>query len=457
MVTQPQSKHVAVVGGGFTGLSAAWELVKAGHRVTIIESDDQTGGLAGGFNVGDAVLEKFYHHWFTNDVEITDLVHELGVADQIVTHQSRTGMYYARSMFKLSKPSDLLGFTPLPFIDRLRLGLLIPQARMVRDWRKLERFTAREWLLKLCGRKVYEVVWEPLLRGKFGEIADEIGAVWLWNKLCLRGGSRDKSGNEVLLYYRGGFTALAAALESNIARKGGTILTGCTAERLRTVNGKAVAVETSRGTIEADAVLLTAALPICANFLHGHVSDAEKARLCRVKYLSNVCLILRMDRSLSSLYWINVNDPSFPFVGIIEHTNFEPTTTYGGEHIVYLSRYLPATDPIYTMSDADYLEYALPHLKKMFPDFDRSWLRNYHVWRADYAQPIVGRNYSSVIPDVRTSLENVFLCTMAQIYPEDRGTNYAVRSGRAVGRLLSTKQETPTVLRNTSRDVCVAK
>jgi protoporphyrinogen oxidase len=167
-----------------------------------------------------------------------------------------------------------------------------------------------------------------------------------------------------------------------------------------------------------------------------------------------------MDRSLSSLYWINVNDPSFPFVGIIEHTNFEPTTTYGGEHIVYLSRYLPSTDPIYTMTDAEYLEYALPHLKTMFPDFDRAWLKNYHVWRADYAQPIVERGYSSIIPDIRTSLENVFLCTMAQIYPEDRGTNYAVRSGRSIGRLLSATQEYPQTshtIRSSGLDVFVEK
>jgi protoporphyrinogen oxidase len=442
-------KHVAVVGGGFAGLSAAWELVKAGHRVTVIEADARVGGLAGSFTVGDVALEKFYHHWFTNDVEITDVVTELGLSENLVSHQSRTGMYYARSTFKLSNPADLLRFTPLPFIDRLRLGLLIPQARMVRDRRKLENVTAREWLLALCGPNVYRVVWEPLLRGKFGNLAEEIGAVWLWNKLCLRGGSRDKSGAEVLLYYKGGFAALASALESDIIKRGGTVLTGRTAEKLHTANGKALAVQTSRGLVEADAFIFTPALPICADLLDGHIDRDETARLRRVKYLANVCLVLRLDRSLSSLYWTNVNDPSFPFVGIIEHTNFEPASTYGGEHIVYLSRYLPASDPTYAMSDEEYLAYALPYLKKMFPAFDRAWLRAFHVWRADYAQPVVERNYASLIPEVRTSLENAYLCTMAQIYPEDRGTNYAVRSGRAVGKLVAAAQShSGTIPRN---------
>ncbi len=165
--------------------------------------------------------------------------------------------------------------------------------------------------------------------------------------------------------------------------------------------------------------------------------EDETERLRRIRYLSNICLVLRLDRSLSSLYWLNVNDPSFPFVGIIEHTNFEPAGTYGGEHIVYLSRYLPADDPTYAMSDEAYLEYALPYLKMMFPEFARAWLRQYHVWRAEYAQPVVERNYSSMIPGVRAGPDNVFLCTMAQIYPEDRGTNYAIKSGRAIARNLA--------------------
>ncbi len=244
--------HVAVVGGGFTGLGAAWELLKVGHRVTLIESDSRTGGLAGGFSVGDAVLEKFYHHWFTSDTDVTSLIGELGLSDQLVSHQSRTGMYYAESIFKLSKPGDVLRFTPLPLIDRFRLGLLLPQARMLRDWRKLEHLTAREWLLSLCGPTVYRVVWEPLLRGKFGNLADEIGAVWIWNKLCLRGGSRDKSGNEVLLYFKGGFAALAGALEAEIVRRGGVVLTNHAAVGLRSSNGKFAAVETSHGSIEAE-------------------------------------------------------------------------------------------------------------------------------------------------------------------------------------------------------------
>ena len=125
---------------------------------------------------------------------------------------TRTGTYYAHDFFKLSTPLDLLRFSPLPFPDRLRLGLLALRARRVKEWRALEDRTAANWLREMGGERVYRVVWEPLLRGKFGDLAEEVAAVWFWNKLKLRGGSRGSGGGERLAYYRGGFAALAAAL-----------------------------------------------------------------------------------------------------------------------------------------------------------------------------------------------------------------------------------------------------
>lgn len=434
MIYNSESPHVVVVGAGFTGLTAALELRKAGCRVTLIEREECVGGLASGFSVGGTTLERFYHHWFNNDVHVTDLVHELGLSDHLIERRTRTGMYYANSLFRLSKPMDLLSFKPLPLVDRVRLAALVFQARAVRDWRELEGITAREWLLSLCGRKVYEVIWEPLMRGKFGELANEISAVWLWNKLCLRGGSRDRSGAEVLLYYRGGFAALAAAFSEHLREAAVEIRTGCSALGIETSAQEVQAVLTNHGRIACDAAVFTTPLPITGGLLGGHVSPEEAKVFQRIRHLANICLVLRLDRSLGDLYWINVNDPSFPFVGVIEHTNFEPAQTYDGEHIVYLSRYLPATDATYAMNDGDYLRFALPYLKRMFPAFQEAWIKHFHVWRAEYAQPVVERNYSQMIPPAQTSVRNAFVASMAQIYPEDRGTNYAIRSGREIAR-----------------------
>ncbi|HEU5452112.1 MAG TPA: NAD(P)/FAD-dependent oxidoreductase [Terriglobales bacterium] len=426
-----------IVGAGFTGLSAGLELSRQGYRVRILERDDEAGGLAGSFRVGTERLEKFYHHWFTSDIHIMELIRSLGCEDRILERPTRTGMYYAHRFFRLSTPRDVLGFTPLSFVNRLRLGYVALAARRVKDWKTLEDTTAKEWLLKHCGEQVYRVVWEPLLVGKFGAHADEVSAVWFWNKLKLRGGSRGKAGQEVLAYYRGGFAALADEIVKEIRHRGGEVLLNTSVHAVMAGEGKATGLRTSRGMMEADAVLLTTPLPVAAKLLHECCSPAYLASLNQIRHLSNICIVLELSRSLSSTYWLNVNDPSFPFVAVIEHTNFEPASTYAGRHIVYLSKYLPPEDALYRMNDGDATQFAVAALGRMFPDFAAEWVTNSTVWRADYSQPIVGRHHSRLVPDMRAEVEGVFLATMAQIYPEDRGTNYAVRSGKEVASLIA--------------------
>jgi protoporphyrinogen oxidase len=432
-----RSEPVVVVGAGFTGLAAAYELATAGHRVTVLERDAEVGGLASGFKVGEATLERFYHHWFTNDVEVQGLIQEIGESERVIYRPTRTGMYYANSIFRLSTPVDLLKFTALSLPGRIRLGLLALRARGVRDWRAIEHLTAREWLMRLAGPEVFRVVWEPLLIGKFGPYADRVGAVWFWKKLVLRGGSRAADGREVLAYYRGGFCELAAALQRRLRNMGVEFQMETAAVGLEKRGGDAVAVRTRHGRVPASAVLLTQPLPLIADVLEGAAPAEYVESLRRIEYLANLCLVLELDRSLSETYWLNVNDPTFPFVGVIEHTNFEPPASYGGRHIVYLSKYLPEADSLFSLSDDDLLEFALPHLQRMFPNFSRDWVRRHHVWRARHSQPVVEPGYSRLIPPNETPLGNVLVASMAQIYPEDRGTNYAVREGRRAGRLLA--------------------
>jgi protoporphyrinogen oxidase len=189
--------------------------------------------------------------------------------------------------------------------------------------------------------------------------------------------------------------------------------------------------------VRADAVIATPALPIIADLVAPHVEDDYVTSLRRIEYLSNVCLVLELDRSLSETYWLNVNDPKFPYVAVIEHTNFEPATTYAGRHIVYLSKYLPQSAELYRMQDDEVFEFSLPHIQRMFPHFNRNWVKEYHVWRAQHSQPIIVRHYSKLIPDVRAPLQGLYICSMAQVYPEDRGTNYAIREGQKVGRMVA--------------------
>ncbi len=430
---QAHKSQVTIVGGGFTGLTAAYELLKKNITVTVLEAESEIGGLAAAFDVGGEKLDRFYHHWFTNDLEVMGLIDELGLSHHVKVHSTNTGVYYANNFFKLSTPWDLLNFTPLSFFDRIRLGLLALRARRVKDWKLLENKTAHEWLKELGGENVYRVVWQPLLKGKFGPYAEEVSAVWFWNKLKLRGGSRGKGGEERLAYFNGGFVALAESLANKIRELGGRIELNTPVTKVQNIDDSWM-VETEKGAFSSSRVVITTALPLIADLIEGWAPEQYLTDLRRIQYIGNVCLVLELDRSLSKTYWLNVNDPSFPFVGVIEHTNFERPETYGGRHIVYLSKYLPHTDRLYSMNADDFLDFAFPFLKKMFPEFDRKWIQKYHLWRARWSQPVVEKHYSKLIPQEDGPLEGFHICSMAQIYPEDRGTNYAIREGRRIGK-----------------------
>ena len=428
---------VAVVGAGFTGLSAAMTLARAGKRVVVLEQERSVGGLGGTFTFADGVeVEKFYHHWFTNDVYVPRLVEELGMDGDVVTMPSRTGMYLNGRIWRLSSPLDLLKFRAMPLADRVRLGLSTLKVRRIQDWKAIEHLTIREWLEPLCGKRAYAQVWEPLVRSKFGKYADEVNAVWMWKKLVLRGSTRDAAGGEQLAYFRGGFGRLASAVAADVEKNGGQVRLGTTVTGVEVEDDRVVRLRTDGGDIEADQFLFTCALEQTADLFEGTGPADWLGVLRSVDHLGNLCLVLRLTRSLSDTYWLNVNDPGFPFVGVIEHTNFDSPDHYGGDRIAYLSRYLDVDDPAWSMSEQEYLDYALGHLTRMFPDFDRSWIRESATWRARYAQPITGRNYSEHLPPTSTPYVNTQIQTMAHIYPEDRGTNYAIRDGQEAGRRL---------------------
>ena len=316
---------VIIVGAGFTGLAAAYELSKNGYSVKVFDSESEAGGLAGTFEFKDGViLEKFYHHWFNTDKYITDLVSELGVDSEISRLPTNTGMYFNGRIWRLSKPTDLLKFKALSFIDRLRLGFLVFQVRLLKDWKSIEHLNIKEWLVPLCGENVYKVIWEPLIKSKFSIYANSINAVWMWKKLLLRGSTRNKKGNEELVYFNGGFGRLIQLLVLRIKNNKGEISLNTKVVGVTTSNNEIKSIKTNKGEYKAKKYLFTPSLPIISGIFNDCRSNLSwKNSLNKIRYLGNICLILRLKKSLSDTYWLNVNDPGFPFVGVIEHTNLD--------------------------------------------------------------------------------------------------------------------------------------
>ena len=428
---------VGVIGGGAAGLAAAYHLMKKGHQAHVFERAPFLGGQASTFKVGGGQLEKGYHHLFMSDTHIVDLIHELGLGDKLAWIQSKVGFYYDGKIWKFASPIDLLKFTPLSMFDRLRLGLVTLYLQKTKNWRKFEGVTATEWLEKRVGKRAYQVVWEPMLRGKFGEHYDQVSMTWIWGKIYLRVASRPKPWQkERLGYPMGSFGEVFDTLGEKIVQMGGEVHVSSGVRRVVVDGERATGLDVELPGREAemrhyDAVIATTPSYVFTKLVPP-LPESYAEKLTNVTYLAAVLLILVLKRPLSHTYWLNVADRTMPFVGIIEQTNFVDPSLYGGKHLVYFSNYPGVNDHLYQISGEDLLKEVVPHLSKINPDFNESWIEDFYHHKVDAAQPIIGVNYSERIPDLRTPIKSLYLANTTQIYPEDRGTNYSVRLGKQV-------------------------
>ena len=433
--------RVGIIGGGVAGLAAAYELTKRGHYAEVFEQAPFLGGQASTFPVYGGQLERGYHHLFVSDTAITELIHELGLGDRLAWLESKVGLYHDGKVWDFSTPLDLLRFTPISLLQRLRVGLWTVILQRTNDWNKFENVTAKDWLSKHMGAQAYRVLWEPLLRGKFGQHYDQVSMTWIWGKIRLRVASRGKGlQKERLGYPMGSFGEVIDVLAERVRRQGGEIHISSRVNQATVEDGVAsgMEVQIGDGTPERrhyDAVIATTPSYVFTRLVPP-MPEEYTEMLTGVRYLSAVVLILVMDRPFTPKYWMNIADADMPFVALIEHTNMIDKELYGGKHILYISNYPDRESDLYRLSAEEMLELFVPHLKKINPDFDTSWVLEHHHHRVDGAQPIIGINYSQRIPDHRTPFDKLYLANTTQIFPEDRGTNYSIRMGRQVARMV---------------------
>ena len=431
---------IGIIGAGAAGLATAFDLSSNGHKVVVYESAPFIGGQASTIPVGGGPLERGYHHLFTNDSAMIGLMADLGIGDRLKWYPSRVGTFTSGKVYKTTTPLDLLRLGALPFKDRIKLGLFALRVKRIKDWRSLEDQTADFWLREHLGGMAYEKMWAPLLKGKFGEYYDQIGMPWFWSKIQTRFASRQGiRGREVLGYPDGSFDTVFDRLKSVIESRDGEIHLSTPVVRVEVVDGvaKALIVRPEGGDEarhEFDCVLSTVPSFSFPDLVD--LPDDYLSRLTGVHYLAAVVVILEMSRPLTNIYWMNIADSDVPFLGLIEQTNMLPKEWYGGSNVLYIANYLDREDELFKMSRDELVDLYLPHLTKFNPEFNRSWIRAIHYNAVSAAQPIIGTNYSKVIPDHRTPVQRLYLANTTQIYPEDRGTNYSIRMGRELAAMI---------------------
>jgi protoporphyrinogen oxidase len=428
--------RVGIIGGGMLGMAAALRLRQAGHDVTLWERMPSLGGQAATFPIAGTRLEYFYHHLFHSDTAIIDLMNELRVGDRLQWLPSTVGMFYDGKIWPLDGAKDLLKLGYISPLARLRVGALTAYLQFKKNYAAYERQTAAAWLARASGKNGFDRVFGAQLRAKFGPSWDKIPMVWFWKKVQLRTTNRSNPlAKETLGYPRGSFQVFIDALEAQLRRVGVEINLGVNVEAVRPESDGGVTVRVDGVDHAMDVAVITTPSAVFKRLVP-ELPATYVRKLDAAGYQAACCMLLELDRKLTDIYWLNIADPAVPFTGVIEQTNFVPPAQYGGSHLVYLSRYLEVTDPIWSMEQDELFAHYLPALKRINPAFDPSWVREIRVFRERAAQPIVPLHYSSLIPEMRTPLPNIYLANTTQIYPEDRGTNYSIALGNDIAKLI---------------------
>jgi len=415
---------IAIIGAGFTGLAAGLKLQKVGHQVTIFEKDSSPGGLAVGFKNSkwQWTLEEYYHHWFTNDNKILALAKE--VKYPVLIKRPKTSVYVNDKFYKLDSPIDVLKFPELSLPQRLRMGLTIAFLKYNPFWKLLEQHKTSAFLPKMMGKKPYRTLWEPLLVKKFGPFAGDISLAWFWARITKRTPS--------LAYPQGGFLEFASKIVTIIRKKGGKVFLNdevkiINVQKNETVKINNLAFDKVIVTLSSSSfVQITPQLP--ANY---------KQKLSSLKGLSSINLVLRLKKPFfqDKTYWLNICDTKYPLTAVVEHTNFMDKKYYNNEHLIYLGNYLPQDHPFMHMDKKELLKTFDPLLIRINKDY-KSQIIDIHLFSDFFAQPIIPVNYSKIIPPFETPLKNIYLANMQQVYPWDRGTNYAVELGEKVADII---------------------
>jgi protoporphyrinogen oxidase len=449
--------RVAVLGAGVAGLVAAYRLTKLGHDCDVYERWPGLGGQAATIDVGDGVLvERYYHHLFTSDREMHELCEEIGV--ELERWPSSVGMLAEGELHPFTSPLDLLRYRPMSPLARVRMGLAVVWLqRRAHDVEPFESQTIKEWVTRAMGPQAWEKVWEPLMWGKFRDQADRISMSWLWAKLRNRRQvSGEEARGEVLVYPRGSFESIFVRLRDLITEQGGRVLIDRPATRLGRADGAFLVqpgapdsfrrghdprrFEDNGRPERYDAVIAALPTDIFEQLLDPGLREAVGEDYLRragsIEYYAALCLLCEIDRQFHPFYWTNVADRETGFIGLIEQTNLVPPARYGGRRFLYVANYLPRGHPLLELDMDELIDFYEPGLRLANPSFRRSQIKRSWLFREPAAQPVVLPNHRDRMPPYQTGVPGLYLANTTQVYPDDRGTNYAVREADEVVRSL---------------------
>lgn len=423
---------IAVIGGGITGLTAAYELTKQGEEVILYEKSDQLGGLVKSYRKDNWnwPLENFFHHYFTQDKELKEFLSDLGLENKLFYQSVETSVYNNGEIHPFDNPLDYLSFPYLSLFSKLRMGSVIFLMRMLPYLPLFHQVSAKDFFPKLIGEQAWETIWQPLMQGKFGERESEVAFSWLW--------ARIKARSVKLGYLKGGSQILLDKLVKELEDRSVSIYLS---QEVTQINRKEKQwqIKSSESTKTADKVVLAVPLPQALSIIDqtSSISGQKKAKYRNMESTASMVLVLRLKKSFlpDDSYWLNILDKQFPFVALVEHTNFIDPKNYHGEHLVYAGGYYHQGDPILRREPEEIFNKFSPFLRRLNPSFE-NFLIDYDVFKYPWAQPVIEVGYPQKKPDYELLPGQIYWATANHIFPWDRGLNNSIKMGREISRLV---------------------
>lgn len=423
---------VVIVGAGIIGMAAAWRLAEDdNYHVTLIEARDRLGGMSTWDTIGDYYCDRYYHVLLSRDCETLNLLSELGFSDSLFWKTTKSGFYGQGRLVSLSSAFDFLSFPFLTLLQKMRLAFGIILTSRIRTAGKLEKQYVRVWMMKVFGRRVYERIWDPLLRSKLGNGRDETSASFMWATIRRLYGARSDSVSrqEKMGHIDGGYQKILETWERQLGKRGVVIIKG---EPVVSVKSKEKKLFTEKDHYSFDKFLITTPSPVALDILFPDLpTGSYRSFMEGQKYLGVACLRLLLKKSLSPYYVINLLDETLPFTGIIESTNVIGTDQTGGYHLVYLPHYSVEEKYFSGMNQDIITQEFLGALMKVFPDLKVEDIISSSISVERYIQPLYTLDYGNKIPFFETPIKDVFLANTSMIRNAVLNNNAAIELANA--------------------------